>query len=135
MNRVVTRFRITEKNKELLNPTSLRLKATSIFRKPLPQLLQSPRRLKTRVVRTTKMAECFFCGKPISRKNKTRDHLLPTSRNGSNSPKNIVDACKPCNNLKGCLDLEEFRLVVAYRKGLIRKAKMLFPGELKQKRD
>lgn len=79
------------------------------------------------------MSECFYCGKPISRKNKTRDHVLPISRNGSNSPRNIVDACKPCNNLKGCLDLEEFRLVISYRKGFTKKSTMLFPGEVKNR--
>lgn len=79
------------------------------------------------------MSECFYCGKEISRKNKTADHVVPTSRGGSNSPRNKVDCCKPCNNLKGCLDLEEFRLVMAYRKGIIGKAKMLFPGEIKRR--
>ena len=78
------------------------------------------------------MSECFYCGKPLSRKVKTRDHVVPQSRNGSSSPSNIVDACKPCNGLKGCLDLEEFRLVIAYRKGLVKRSKMLFPGEIKR---
>jgi 5-methylcytosine-specific restriction endonuclease McrA len=76
--------------------------------------------------------ECFYCGDLISRKKKTKDHVIPKSRQGSNKPENLVDACKPCNCLKGCLTLEEFRLVVAFRKGLIRAAKMRFPGELRR---
>lgn len=72
---------------------------------------------------------CFYCGKPLSRKKKTRDHMQPKSRNGSGANRNIVDACRTCNQLKGCLTLEEFRLVIAYQKGLIGRAEMLFPGE------
>jgi 5-methylcytosine-specific restriction endonuclease McrA len=77
---------------------------------------------------------CFYCGKPLSRQRKTRDHIQPRSRGGSNAPRNVVDACRPCNNLKGCLTLEEFRLVIAFRQGLVKPAKMKFPGELKRMR-
>jgi 5-methylcytosine-specific restriction endonuclease McrA len=77
---------------------------------------------------------CFFCDKQLSRQKKTRDHLIPKSRNGSNARHNIVDACRDCNNLKGCLTLEEFRVVIAYRFGLIDKPKFKFPGELRKKK-
>jgi len=77
---------------------------------------------------------CFYCGKSLSRKTKTKDHVQPKSRNGSpTSRRNIVDACHPCNQLKGCLTLEEFRVVCAYRAGYIKKAKMRFPGETRKK--
>src|SRR5579863_2101593 len=76
---------------------------------------------------------CFYCGKELSRKKKTRDHMQPKSRNGSSQPRNIVDACRKCNQLKGSLTLEEFRLVIAYQKGLQKPATMLFPGELQRK--
>lgn len=76
---------------------------------------------------------CFYCGKPLTRQKKTRDHMQPRSRQGSSADRNIVDACRKCNNLKGCLTLEEFRLVVAFQKGLVKPAKMLFPGELQRK--
>ena len=75
---------------------------------------------------------CFYCGKELSRKKKTRDHKQPKSRNGSGGNGNIVDACRKCNQLKGCLTLEEFRLVVAYQRGLVKPATMLFPGEEKR---
>jgi 5-methylcytosine-specific restriction endonuclease McrA len=78
------------------------------------------------------MCMCFYCGKEVSRKKKTRDHVIPKSRHGSSQPNNLVDACKPCNQLKGCLTLEEFRLVVAYRNGCVRPARMRFPGEMKR---
>ena len=76
--------------------------------------------------------ECFYCRRRLTRKNKTRDHVQPRSRNGSDKPHNVVEACKTCNCLKGCLTLEEFRLVIAYRQGRIKKARMLFPGEIKR---
>jgi 5-methylcytosine-specific restriction endonuclease McrA len=73
---------------------------------------------------------CFYCGRPLSRSKKTRDHLQPRSRNGSNSPKNMVDACRPCNVLKGCLLLEEFRVVMSFRLGQLKRTDFVFPGEL-----
>lgn len=76
---------------------------------------------------------CFYCDRTLSRQKKTRDHVQPVSRNGSNSPKNIVDACRQCNNLKGCLTLEEFRVVMAFRLGLVKNPRFKFPGELRKK--
>lgn len=72
---------------------------------------------------------CFYCDRMLSRNKKTRDHLTPKSRNGSNRPQNLVDCCRECNTLKGCLTLEEFRVVIAYRYGYIQKLEYKFPGE------
>jgi hypothetical protein len=77
---------------------------------------------------------CFYCDKQLSRQKKTRDHLTPKSRNGSNAPRNIVDACRDCNVLKGCLTLEEFRVVIAFRFGIVTKPRFKFPGELRRQR-
>lgn len=77
---------------------------------------------------------CFFCDKQLSRKTRTRDHLQPKSRNGSNARKNIVDACRDCNCLKGKLSLSEFRVVIAYRHGLVDEPKFRFPGEMRRLR-
>lgn len=74
---------------------------------------------------------CFYCGEEFNSKRKTRDHKQPRSREGSSDPRNLVDSCKPCNSLKSSLTLEEFRLVVAYQRGLIPAVKMRFPGEIK----
>jgi 5-methylcytosine-specific restriction endonuclease McrA len=76
---------------------------------------------------------CFYCDKQLSRQKKTRDHMQPRSRNGSNAPRNIVDACRDCNSLKGCLTLEEFRVVIAFRFGIIKKPKFRFPGEIRRR--
>jgi 5-methylcytosine-specific restriction endonuclease McrA len=72
---------------------------------------------------------CFYCGKQLTPRKKTRDHIIPKSRNGSNKKYNIVDACRPCNQLKGSLDLQEFRAVMAYRHGLLPAIEWKFPGE------
>ena len=86
---------------------------------------------------------CFYCGRtcrsrpsrPSRKGNRpgdacTTDHLTPRSRGGTNDPDNVVLACRQCNEDKGDLDLEEFRLVLAYQRGLIEATDALrFPGE------
>jgi 5-methylcytosine-specific restriction endonuclease McrA len=79
--------------------------------------------------------KCFYCDRILSRRVKTKDHLQPRSRNGSNKPHNIVNACRQCNTLKGCLSLNEFRCVMAYRHGRLDGVRFLFPGELRRQRD
>ena len=67
---------------------------------------------------------CFYCGvnlvpgpaqpkADMPRNTRTRDHVTPESRGGETR----VWSCAGCNWEKGSLDLEEFRLVIAYRKG------------------
>jgi len=72
---------------------------------------------------------CFYCGKRLSRKNKSFDHKQPKSRGGHNTTANKVLACKDCNCLKGCLTVEEFRAAIAYRKNLLPKVEYKFYGE------
>ena len=52
---------------------------------------------------------CRFCGKYLHLKDMTIDHLLPPLRGGDNSLKNLVLACKFCNNDKGVLTESEYR--------------------------
>lgn len=40
---------------------------------------------------------CLYCGQQYSRTELTRDHVLPTSRGGTNRWENVVAACKRCN--------------------------------------
>jgi hypothetical protein len=107
------------------------------MRSILPSVGQKNRRLQSASIKI--LGGCFYCGTPIGHAKKkdqlgqtTKDHLTPRCRNGSNLPWNIVKACKSCNQLKGCLNLEEFRLVIAYRKGFVKAATMRFYGELPQ---
>ncbi len=50
---------------------------------------------------------CQYCG---SRDSLTVDHVLPKSRGGGDSWENLVAACTPCNNRKGCRTPEEARM-------------------------
>lgn len=76
-----------------------------------------------------KTKPCFFCGLDVLITKITKDHLLPKSRGGGGGA-NLVGCCQPCNSDKGSLTLEEYRLVIAFRKGMIVGAVMPFPGEL-----
>jgi len=51
---------------------------------------------------------CFYCGDPLSKKDATADHIIPQSKGGKTSKKNIVAACSECNSDKGSRDIEEF---------------------------
>jgi 5-methylcytosine-specific restriction protein A len=53
---------------------------------------------------------CYHCEKKFSKENLTMDHLIPLSRGGRSSKKNIVVACKGCNSHKKNLTVAEIRL-------------------------
>jgi len=60
--------------------------------------------------------KCFYCeytfGSPVTKRGiiliKTRDHIIPNSKNGNSSMLNIVYACHQCNHLKADRLPEEF---------------------------
>jgi 5-methylcytosine-specific restriction endonuclease McrA len=84
---------------------------------------------------------CFYCNtvlvKFVSNKRHrlnppnglTRDHLQPKDRGGAQLGNNIVDCCCNCNVDKARLTLAEYRLVVAFRNGIIKGVQFKFPGE------
>lgn len=53
---------------------------------------------------------CYHCGQKFSREDLTMDHLIPISRGGKSTKKNIVVSCKECNSLKKNLTVAEIRL-------------------------
>lgn len=88
--------------------------------------------------------KCFYCGIELYsiEKNEngmgrvrkdsiTMDHLLPASRGGAGMHNNKVACCARCNFDKGSLTLEEYRVVIAYRRKLLPSGDYLprFPGE------
>lgn len=77
------------------------------------------------------VSRCFYCDKQLSRQKKTRDHLRPRSKGGSNQEYNVVDACRGCNGDKSSLLLDEYRQVVAFRLDKSPDT-FKFPGELGQ---
>jgi 5-methylcytosine-specific restriction endonuclease McrA len=69
---------------------------------------------------------CFYCGRPIRKvayKEYTRspedaltlDHVVPKSQGGNR----VVSACWACNQAKRDMTLDEFRIVRAFKAGLI----------------
>jgi 5-methylcytosine-specific restriction endonuclease McrA len=75
----------------------------------LVSFVQVPRRFRRQVTNTFLFARdsysCQYCGRHRSelrgRQFLTRDHILPMSRGGDNSWKNVVTSCSPCNSRKG----------------------------------
>lgn len=51
---------------------------------------------------------CGYCGREFGEVDLTRDHIIPSSRNGENIWTNCVTSCKRCNNLKGDRTPSEF---------------------------
>lgn len=53
---------------------------------------------------------CPYCLGFFPIEEATKDHKAPTSRQGKNTPDNIVAACAHCNSEKGSLTPEEYEL-------------------------
>lgn len=68
--------------------------------------------------------QCFYCRcvfnweNPSSDFYPTRDHKLPKSKGGTNDPRNIVLACRPCNTEKADMTVAEFREYLEVTKGI-----------------
>lgn len=45
--------------------------------------------------------QCQYCGKKVSEKKLTIDHVIPISKGGRHEWDNVVAACSKCNNRKG----------------------------------
>lgn len=44
---------------------------------------------------------CWYCSCKLGARNRTREHLIPLCRGGSDDRDNVVMACKDCNELLG----------------------------------
>ncbi|MGE4131677.1 MAG: HNH endonuclease [Bdellovibrionales bacterium] len=53
---------------------------------------------------------CYHCEKKFSASELTMDHLIPISRGGRSTKKNIVVSCKECNSQKKNRTVAELRL-------------------------
>lgn len=54
------------------------------------------------------MGRCFYCHGKTPADQLTMDHKVPIVRGGKSTKKNIVPACKDCNNEKKFLLLDEW---------------------------
>jgi len=50
---------------------------------------------------------CQYCGRKVSVREFTVDHIIPRCKGGQSIWTNIVTACKKCNNKKDCKTLKE----------------------------
>jgi len=57
---------------------------------------------------------CGYCGLAYPERELTRDHILPTSRGGTDSWTNCVTACRTCNGVKGARLPEEWGRALVY---------------------
>lgn len=53
--------------------------------------------------------KCAYCGKDLSEKGCTLDHIIPKSRGGYKTEDNLYPACRKCNERKADLSMEDFR--------------------------
>jgi 5-methylcytosine-specific restriction endonuclease McrA len=53
---------------------------------------------------------CQYCGVQYAHRELTLDHVLPRSRGGATSWRNVVAACGPCNRRKGQLTPDEAKM-------------------------
>lgn len=51
---------------------------------------------------------CFYCGKGLSFRKATLDHVIPVIRGGKTELENLVLACSICNNQKGHKTVSDF---------------------------
>lgn len=49
---------------------------------------------------------CYWCKRRIPRTEASRDHIIPRSLQGSDSIRNLILACQPCNIKRGNRDHE-----------------------------
>jgi 5-methylcytosine-specific restriction endonuclease McrA len=57
---------------------------------------------------------CAYCGGLFDVDDLTREHIVPTSRGGSDSWMNCITACRACNGRKGCRVPEEAHMSLLY---------------------
>jgi|GEM_PF-2189749 len=58
--------------------------------------------------------ECRYCRKFVTVENVAVDHAKPLSRGGSPGLENLDYTCRPCNNRKGELEVDEFKKLLAF---------------------
>lgn len=60
-------------------------------------------------LKSINLDRCVYCWRSIDTFSRTVDHLYPKSKGGIRSNKNKVPCCIRCNQMKGSLDIVEFK--------------------------
>lgn len=69
------------------------------------------------VFRSQGMTKCFYCEWPISLETTQLDHRTPLGQGGSPELWNLVPTCEACNQLKGEVSEDGFRLLKQFLAG------------------
>lgn len=75
-------------------------------RQPIPTF-------KKQMVYSNCNGKCKICGKQLSFKRSTIDHIVPLYHGGTDDLKNLQIACKSCNKLKLNMMPQEFCVMLA----------------------
>lgn len=51
---------------------------------------------------------CAYCGRKVRRRNMQIEHMVPRALDGTDHRDNLVGVCKPCNDAKGDMPLDEW---------------------------
>lgn len=57
---------------------------------------------------------CWFCGDPVPPVERTREHLVPTSKGGRGVRENVATAHEECNKMAGDWDFPLKRILRAF---------------------
>lgn len=76
--------------------------------KPIDSFLYRLRILRRYCMWRAMNGRCTYCGTPIAFNQTTVDHMVALRMNGTDRSGNIYPACRPCNGLKGSMDLRQF---------------------------
>jgi len=58
---------------------------------------------------------CAYCGKSVTLKTGTKDHIVPQSKSGKTVLSNLITACRPCNSRKDDKSLAESGMKLLYQ--------------------
>lgn len=78
---------------------------------------------------------CVYCGDtPDTDEERTVDHIIPASRGGVRSLKNLLPACRECNARRGNQHLKYMQVCAEFRDMVMRaEDKMILAAEKKKK--
>ena len=66
--------------------------------------------------------KCCYCNRTFDKKNKaTKEHIVPKSKGGDSTLKNLKPCCFECNSLRSNLTHTEFKAVIRLLKKLMKK--------------
>ena len=90
---------------DFIRTQHLDIEVPEIVKKPYNKLHVQKLPLKAVNIFARDGQKCWYCG---SEKDLTIDHIIPKSKGGKNSWKNLITSCGSCNHAKGEIDVAKF---------------------------